>query len=150
MKKILYTLVLLALVTVFANAQRSRTVQQQSQTIAPPAFVPTATGPKIEFTKLVHDYGQIEQGSNGDAVFTFRNVGSEPLILSNVSASCGCTVPDWSRAPIMSGDSGSITVRYNTQIIGHIGRAVTVHSNSVDGTERVTLRISGNVNPRNP
>jgi hypothetical protein len=148
MKKILYTLVLIAFVAGSANAQRNRSAQQATTTT--PEFVPTAVGPKIEFEKLVHDYGQIEQHADGNAEFKFRNVGSEPLILSNVSASCGCTVPAWTRDPIMPGESGSITVRYNTGIIGHIGRAVTVHSNSVDGTERITLRISGNVNPKNP
>ena len=149
MKKIFYTLVLVAFVVYSADAQSRRNVRQ-AETTAPeePAFVPTAEGPKIEFEKTVHDYGQIVQGANGEAEFKFRNVGSEPLVLSNVSASCGCTVPAWPREPIMPGDFGSITVRYNTAIIGHIGRAVTVHSNSVENTGRVMLRLSGNVNPR--
>jgi hypothetical protein len=150
MKKILYTLVLIAFVATSANAQNRRSVRQAEEAKAPetPAFVPTAEGPKIEFERLVHDYGQIEQGANGETEFVFRNVGSEPLILSNVSSSCGCTVPAWTRDPIMPGERGSIKVRYDTNRIGHIGRAVTVHSNSVDDAGRVSLRLSGNVHPK--
>jgi len=148
MKKIFYSFLLVTFVVASADAQNRRNARQTEPVAAEPVFVPTAEGPKIEFEKTVHDYGQIEQGANGEAVFKFRNVGSEPLVLSGVSASCGCTVPAWSREPIMSGEFGSITVRYNTAIIGHIGRAVTVHSNSVDNTNRVILRLSGNVNPR--
>ena len=149
MKKIFCLLILTAFVAYSADAQRNR-ASRQTQTIEPeaPAFVPTAEGPKIEFERNVHDFGQITQGDNGDAVFQFQNVGSEPLLLSNVSASCGCTVPYWTREPIMPGERGSITVRYNTNIVGHIGRAVTVHSNSVDNANRVILRVTGNVNPR--
>ncbi|MCL2027334.1 MAG: DUF1573 domain-containing protein [Bacteroidales bacterium] len=143
MKKILYILVLTAFVAGSANAQ-----QNQSQTVEPPVSAPAVEGPKIEFLNTVHDYGQIEQGANGEGEFKFRNVGSEALILSNVSASCGCTVPSWTREPVMPGEYGSIKVRYDTHRLGHIGRAITVHSNSVDNTERVTLRIAGNVNPK--
>ena len=149
MKKIFCLLVLLTSVVIFsANAQRNRNVQQRDETITPPVFVPTAEGPKIEFANVVFDYGQIEQGANGDSHFIFRNVGSEPLILMNVSASCGCTVPNWPREPIMPGQESKIIVRYDTHRIGHIGRAVTVFSNSVDGNDRITLRLAGRVNPR--
>jgi hypothetical protein len=149
MKKILYIIVLIAFVATSGNAQRSR--QTTPTTPEKPAFVPTAQGPKIEFEKLVHDYGQVVQGANGDAEFKFRNVGSEPLVLSNVSASCGCTVPSWTRDPIMPGEEGVISVRYtNMHIIGNIGRAITVLSNSVEGADRITLRLAGNVNPKNP
>ena len=147
MKKIFYSFLLIAFVASSADAQRNRPNVRQAEPAAP-VFIPTAEGPKVEFTNTVHDFGQIQQGANGDAEFRFRNVGSEPLILSNVSASCGCTVPSWPREPIMPGGWASIVVRYNTNIIGHIGRAVTVHSNSVDNVSRVTLRLAGNVNPR--
>ncbi|MCL2417428.1 MAG: DUF1573 domain-containing protein [Bacteroidales bacterium] len=147
MKKILCTLALIAFVVYSADAQR-RAARQAEAVQETPAFVPIAEGPKIEFERLVHDYGEIEQGANGDAVFTFRNVGSEPLILTHVQTGCGCARPTWSREPVMPGEFGSITVHYDTNRIGHIGRAAVVHSNSVNDTHRVTLRITGRVNPR--
>ncbi len=142
MKKIFYTLALAAAVTFSANAQTNTT--EQAETTAP-----ATTGPRIEFEKQVHDYGQITMGADGNCEFKFKNTGTEPLVLNNVQSSCGCTVPSWTREPVMPGQEGSIKVRYDTNRIGHIGKAITVYSNSVgDNSERITLRISGNVNPK--
>jgi len=54
-------------------------------------------GPAIEFAEMNHNYGTIEQGGNGTFEFVFTNTGTEPLLLSNVRSSCGCTVPVWPR-----------------------------------------------------
>ncbi|MDR0438563.1 MAG: DUF1573 domain-containing protein [Bacteroidales bacterium] len=133
MKKI-YTLVLLALATFSVNAQ--------DEALKP------VEGPRIMFEKQVHDYGQIQQGADGNCEFVFTNVGTEPLVLQNVNATCGCTVPSWPREPIMPGEKGTIRVRYDTHRLGNIGKAITVTSNSVgDNSNRITLRITGHVNP---
>ena len=149
MKKFLCTLALFAFVVYSADAQRNRAARQAEEAVKEvPAFVPTAEGPKIEFERLVHDYGEIVQGANGDAEFRFRNVGSEPLVLSLVQTGCACARPTWSREPVMPGEFGVIVLHYDTNRIGHIGRAAVVHSNSVDNAHRVTLRITGRVIPR--
>jgi len=149
MKKLFCTLALFAFVIYSADAQRNRAARQAEEAVKEvPAFVPTAEGPKIEFERLVHDYGEIEQGANGDAEFRFRNVGSEPLVLSHVQTGCACARPTWSREPVMPGEFGVITLHYDTNRIGHIGRAATVFSNSIEGTHRITLRITGRVVPR--
>lgn len=103
-----------------------------------------ANGPKIEFSKLEHNYGQIQKGGDGNCEFTFTNTGNEPLILSNVRASCGCTTPSWTKDPIMPGQTGTIKVRYNTNNVGGFTKTVTVTSNAVD-VPRVVLKIKGNV-----
>ena len=153
MKKILYSFALVAVAGLSAHAQRNTTtnVQQESQqatTTNPEQAAPTVQGPLIEFEKVVHDYGQIQQGANGESEFKFKNAGTEPLVLTNVQASCGCTVPTWPREPVMPGQESSIKVRYDTNRLGHIGKAITVYSNSIGGQERVTLRVAGNVHPR--
>lgn len=149
MKKIFCTLALLAFVAYSADAQRNRTARQAEEAVKEvPAFVPAVEGPKIEFERLVHDFGEIEQGANGDAEFRFRNIGSEPLILAHVRTGCGCLAPIWSREPVMPGEFGTITLRYDTNRLGHIGRASVVTSNSIDETHRITLRIAGRVVPR--
>ena len=153
MKKIFIFLALVSVVTLSANAQRNRdrNAQQQAQTIEPetPVFVPTHEGPHIQFEKTVHDYGQILQGASGYSEFKFRNMGSEPLVLTNVQTGCGCAAPSWPREPIMPGEEAMITIRYDTNRIGTIGRIITVLSNSVgEESERVTLRLSGRVNPQ--
>ena len=99
--------------------------------------------PEITFDKLVHDYGTIFEGDPGECEFTFKNTGKEPLVLSNVSSSCGCTVPSWPKDPIMPGKSSTIKVKYNTRV-GGINKSITVLSNAGENS-RVELRIKGNV-----
>ncbi|MBO4362113.1 MAG: DUF1573 domain-containing protein [Paludibacteraceae bacterium] len=68
----------------------------------------------ITFEKTDHDFGKINEADGKvTTVFTFKNEGMEPLVLSNVRASCGCTTPKWPRQPIEPGQTGEITVTYN-------------------------------------
>jgi hypothetical protein len=97
----------------------------------------------IKFEKLVHDYGTIKQGGNGDCEFKFVNSGKEPLILSMCQGSCGCTVPTCPKEPILPGKSGSIKVHYDTKRVGPISKTVNVTSNAKTGP--VTLTIKGTV-----
>lgn len=101
-------------------------------------------GPKIAFTEQEHNYGTLQKGGDGNCEFVFTNDGNEPLILSNVKASCGCTVPTWTKEPIMPGKTGTIKVRYNTNNIGAFTKTITVTSNAVN-TPRLTLKIRGKV-----
>lgn len=103
-------------------------------------------GPDIKFVKTTHDYGTIMQGADGNCEFKFKNTGKEPLILSNVISSCGCTVPSWTREPIMPGKEGTIKVKYDTNRIGIIGKQITVMSNAK--TDRVVLNITGKIEPK--
>lgn len=102
--------------------------------------------PEIQFEKTVHDYGNIMQGDNGECEFKFKNTGKEPLILSNVYSSCGCTVPSWPKEPIMPGKSEVIKVKYNTSRLGTINKKVTVISNAV--STPIELFIKGNVSAK--
>ena len=95
----------------------------------------------IKFEKTVHDYGTIEQGSDGSFEFHFTNEGKTPLILNNVRSSCGCTVPSWTREPLQPGAGGSIKVVYNTASIGAFSKSVTVNSNAKNSD--VVLMIKG-------
>jgi uncharacterized protein (DUF58 family) len=97
----------------------------------------------IKFASLEHDYGTVEQGSDGSCSFVFTNTGKTPLVLSNVRASCGCTVPTWPREPILPGKQESIKVVYNTNNIGSFQKSITVNSNAKNS--EVLLTIKGNV-----
>lgn len=101
-------------------------------------------GPKIEFAEIEHNYGTLQKGGDGNCEFTFTNDGNEPLILSNVKASCGCTTPSWTKEPIMPGKTGSIKVRYNTNNVGSFNKTITVTSNAIN-SPRVVLKIKGKV-----
>ena len=101
-------------------------------------------GPIIDFTMVVVDYGDIAKGSDGIRVFEFTNTGTEPLIISKVYSSCGCTIPKKPQAPIAPGEKGEIQVKYDTNRVGPIRKTITVNSNATD-TPIVSLKIKGTV-----
>ena len=98
----------------------------------------------IEFKELTHDFGTIQEGEKPIYKFEFTNTGDAPLIINSVNKSCGCTEPEFSKEPIAPGETGYITVGYNS--VGRNGRfdkSLTVNSNAKDGSVR--LRITGTV-----
>ncbi|MEN8790235.1 MAG: DUF1573 domain-containing protein [Flavobacteriaceae bacterium] len=98
---------------------------------------------QIEFKAETIDYGVIEKGSDGVRVFEFTNTGTAPLIITKVSSSCGCTIPKKPEDPIAPGDTGEIQVKYDTNRVGPIRKAVTVISNATTPTK--VLKIKGEV-----
>lgn len=98
---------------------------------------------KIEFKTDTVDYGTIEKGSNGVRVFEFTNTGNAPLIVSNVTSSCGCTIPKKPEGPILPGKTGQIEVKYDTNRVNPIRKTITVISNA--DTPTVALKIKGEV-----
>ncbi len=98
---------------------------------------------KIEFKSETVDYGEIDKGSDGLRVFIFTNTGDAPLIISSVSSSCGCTIPKKPEDPILPGKTGEIQVKYDTNRVGPIRKAVTVISNADTPTK--VLKIKGEV-----
>ena len=98
---------------------------------------------KIEFKTETVDYGEIEKGSDGVRIFEFTNTGNSPLIISDVRSSCGCTIPKKPEDPIMPGKTGEIQVKYDTNRVGPIRKAITVTSNAQ--TPTTVLKIKGEV-----
>ncbi|TDS11589.1 uncharacterized protein DUF1573 [Maribacter caenipelagi] len=98
---------------------------------------------KIEFKSETVDYGEIAKGSDGVRVFEFTNTGTAPLIVSKVSSSCGCTIPKKPEDPILPGKTGEIQVKYDTNRVGPIRKAITVISNADTPTK--VLKIKGEV-----
>ena len=117
MKKILLSFSVAALTIFSIQAQETKT--DATVIVNPNAAV-------ITFETDVIDYGTIEQSADGVREFKFKNTGKEPLIISNATGSCGCTVPTWSKEPILPGKSGVISVKYDTKRLGAINKSVTV------------------------
>lgn len=101
------------------------------------------TAAKIEFKTETVDYGEIEKGADGVRVFEFTNTGNAPLIISKVSSSCGCTIPKKPEDPILPGKTGEIQVKYDTNRVGPIRKAITVISNADTPTK--VLKIKGEI-----
>ena len=107
-----------------------------------------AQDPVLTFEKTEHDFGKInESDGRVSTVFTFKNEGMTPLVLSNVRASCGCTTPTWTKEPVEPGQTGSITVTYNPNgRPGRFQKTITITSNATEPTKK--LYIKGEVIPK--
>ena len=95
---------------------------------------------EITFEKTIHDYGKLPYRGNGECEFVFKNTGKEPLVLTNVKSSCGCTVPTWPREPIAKKKEGVIKVKYDTKRQGNFTKTITVFSNASNSPVRLTIR----------
>ena len=87
---------------------------------------------QIKFDKVSHDFGTFSESNPvQECVFTFTNVGQAPLIINQAVASCGCTVPSYTKEPIASGKTGAIKVTYNGKgkFPGHFKKSITVRTN---------------------
>jgi hypothetical protein len=103
--------------------------------------ISTDDQPKAVFEKTTHDFGTIKEGTQATVDFVVKNTGTAPLIISSVTASCGCTTPDWTRDPIAPGASGKVTAVYNsTGRLGNFTKTVTVKYNGESGTEYLTIK----------
>jgi len=103
----------------------------------------TANAPKIVFNKTIHDFGELILYSPAFCEFRFYSRGKAPLILSEITATCGCTVPSWPKKPITPGDSGTIVINYLPDETGVIDKNVSVFSNA--SKTPVTLELKGRV-----
>ena len=74
----------------------------------------TNTEPVISFINKIWDFGTIIDGELVEHTFRFTNTGTKDLVISSASASCGCTIPKWSKEPIAPGEKGEIKVLFNT------------------------------------
>jgi hypothetical protein len=104
--------------------------------------------PKIVFTNTEHNFGSFKESDGVQTTaFEFINQGDAPLILNAVTASCGCTTPEWTRQPIAPGQKGSIKVAYDpANRPGAFSKTATVRSNA--DVPVVVLTISGRVEER--
>ncbi|MBA4299021.1 Protein of unknown function [Algoriphagus alkaliphilus] len=123
MKKLGFLLTLFAFALVFhANAQDQ------------------ASGPVITFKETSIDFGDIVQGAKVEHTFVLTNSGTAPLVISNVAATCGCTVPSWPKEPVAPGKSAEIKVSFNsTGKIGKQNSVVRIYSNASEPIEKVSL-----------
>ncbi len=115
-------------------AQESETKEKTSKKVS---------GAEITWKANVIDYGTIEKGADGVRTFEFTNTGNEPLIISRVYSSCGCTVPKKPSDPIAPGESDVIEVKYNTSRVGPIRKTISVYSNADEVP--YPLKIKGTV-----
>ena len=98
---------------------------------------------EFKFNEEKHDFGKIPQGKPVTAQFTFTNIGEQPLILTSVQPTCGCTIADYPKTPIKKGEKGVITVTFNAAAMGGFGKPIVVTSNAT--IPQKNLIIAGEV-----
>lgn len=99
------------------------------------------TNAQINFSEERYDFGTLEEGPKASHEFTFTNTGTEPLILTNVKASCGCTTPSWTKEPVLPGEDGKILVTYNTaKRVGAFNKSITITSNASEPTKVIYIK----------
>lgn len=128
--KRLFILFLSALSASFASAQSA-------------TAVPATSPPEVIVLKEIeYDFGKIPQGKPVYHSFEVTNKTAEPLKLDNVSASCGCTTPEWSKEAIPAGATSIIKVGYNAASEGPFEKFISVVYN---GNQTKQIKIKGNV-----
>jgi len=99
---------------------------------------------EIKFDKLTHNFGTFSEKSPVVTyTFTYTNVGEQPLVINQAVASCGCTVPEYTKTAIQPGEKGEIKVTYNGagKFPGHFKKSITIRTNGV--VEMTRLYIEG-------
>ena len=144
MKKIL----VLALVAFFGMQAQAQTLKQKINVSEVKAVATTKAEnyAEITFDTLRYNFGTFPKS---DAVvrcsFPFTNTGTAPLIIHQAFASCGCTIPTYTKEPIKPGEKGVIDVTYDgtDKFPGHFSKTITIKSNAIN--EIVRLTIEGNM-----
>lgn len=145
-------LVLLAVLTVFgvttSNAQSKKAVKKEATKVeaTKKAETPKVEGAGMVFENETIDYGTLPHNADGKREFVFVNNGTKPLIITNATGSCGCTVPSFPKEPIAPGAKAVIGVKYATDREGAFTKTVTITSNA-EGTPSKILTIKGTILP---
>lgn len=153
MKKIFFlffSVVVLMMITLFSSSCVNRTGNDELLSGDIVKNPNTASGketgnmPVLEFDKDFHDFGRIIQGEKVAFGFKFKNSGKSDLIISKVSTSCGCTVPDFPKTPIRPGEAGKIDVKFDSENRrGFQNKTITIISNTQPNSQ--VLRIKAEV-----
>jgi len=137
MKSFFFSFLLLGLTVQVFSQDKDTTINSKAE---------VANGPQISWENPSHNFGDIIQGDKVEHVFKFTNTGNEPLIITDVQVTCGCTTPKgWLRDPIMPGQSGEIVIAFNsTGKMGAQTKISTVISNAVN-PDGAKIKFEANV-----
>jgi len=143
MKKLILSCV--AVTVLFASCNQAAKQNEDSQAATENTTSGVTEGNdgigKMDFEETVFDFGKIKEGDVVKHVFKFKNTGTSPVILSQVSASCGCTTPTYTTTPILPGKEGEIAVEFNSDgQVGQQQKIITIASNAESNITTVQLK----------
>ncbi|MDN3643653.1 DUF1573 domain-containing protein [Lutimonas halocynthiae] len=149
MKKVIVLSILsLSLMTISCNENAAKKIKSENLELAKERDKEIKVGgAKVKFDKTEHDFGVINEGDVVETVFTFTNSGKAELIITSAKGSCGCTVPEWPKEPIMPGEEGQIRVKFNSDKKPNLQqKSITLVTNTEQGKE--ILKIKAQVTPK--
>ena len=135
MKKI-YTLCFGLLILVSSKAQTGHEGHDHAKPVT------NQVNDVLELKEAEFDFGQIPQNKPVYHYFEVVNKGKTPLKIDNITASCGCTTPEWSKDPIPAGGSQKIKVGYNSAAEGFFEKYISIQYN---GSSVKQVKIKGTV-----
>ncbi len=141
MKKLLLMASAMLMITGMVSAQQNAAVAVASNNTAVSKDLKKVA--VFSWEQQVYDFAEIPQGKPVTTTFNYTNNGEMPLIISNVQTSCGCTVADYTKDPVLPGKSGYVKVTYNAANSGVFNKAVTITANTETGSQ--VLFIKGKV-----
>jgi hypothetical protein len=125
------------------GAEQNPTITPTNATNPQTKEVTPESATTMVFDKDVHDFGTVKDGDKVTHVFKFKNSGDKPLTIFDAKGSCGCTVPEYPRAPIAPGESGEIKVEFNSKgKKGLESKFVTLNANTIPGETRLTIKAN--------
>ncbi len=86
--------------------------------------------PRLSSNKETHNFGQIEWKHPVTVEYTITNTGNEPLVLTQVTTSCACSVADWTKTPIAPGEKGTVRASFDAKALGRFEKTVGIYSNA--------------------
>lgn len=121
-----------------STAQAKEDSAAAAKVLAEP--VDSANAPAIKFAVESFNFGKVTAGKKVNYEYAFTNTGKSPLVIQNATASCGCTVPDWPKKPILPGESGKIKVSFDSSNkSGLQDKIVTITGNTIPAQTMVHL-----------
>lgn len=124
------------------NASKTSNDESTDTTANSAAVTKANTGNgEVSFVEDVFDFGQVADGEVVDHTFKFKNTGTEPVIISRVSTSCGCTTPEYTSTPVAPNQEGEVKVRFDSH--GQSGKQqkiITVVSNAKNNIQTIQLK----------
>jgi hypothetical protein len=139
MKKYIIAFTTIAFFASCNNNQQESHQQDSSQTVNTEVTSESGT-PTMKFEEDVYDFGKIKDGEKVSYDFKFKNEGNTPLIIKDATATCGCTVPEWTKEPIGPGQSGKISVIFDSS--GKSGlqdKVITITANTVPAQTQIHI-----------
>jgi hypothetical protein len=146
MKKITALLVIMFIASQFLMAQGQTAQPAQPKQAVQPATTATPAQPAQPVAKTyawnetTHDFGKIKQNDPGTVIYTVKNNGTTPLIITAARSSCGCTVAEYTKEPIKPNETGIVKATYNTARVGTFSKTVTVTFDGISTPDVLTIK----------